>query len=256
MSNVLPLSRKLTIFALESQAELLKTFRSPGFVVPAVTFPLMFYAFFGLLFNREGMDGQVPGYLLATYGVFGIMGPALFSFGADVASDREKGLLSLKLVSPMPIGAYFGARIVTALTFAALIALGLFLLAAGFGGLTLQGSQWLLTFCALLAGTLPFCAMGLWLGLTIAARSAPALVNLIYLPMAFLSGLWMPIQFFPEALQSAANVLPAYHLAQLVLKIQQLDIGGPIALHIAALAGYTVLFLMMAKRQFARMEQG
>ena len=39
---------------------------------------------------------------------------------------------------------------------------------------------------------------------TAGPNSAPAIVNLIYLPTAFLSGLWVPIQVLPEILQRVA----------------------------------------------------
>ena len=106
-SQPLSLSKRWQVLQLETQTELLKTLRSPGFVIPSLAFPLMFYVFFGLLFNAMGgQPGQAAKYLMATYAVFGAIGPALFSFGADVATDKDKGILSLKKVSPMPIGSY------------------------------------------------------------------------------------------------------------------------------------------------------
>ena len=67
----------LNIYLLEAKTEFLKAFRMPAFSIPSLIFPVMFYVFFALVFNRGGMGGQMPTYLLATYGVFGIMGPCL-----------------------------------------------------------------------------------------------------------------------------------------------------------------------------------
>ena len=247
----LSISKRWQILQLETQTELLKTLRSPGFVIPSLAFPLMFYVFFGLLFNATGgQSGQAAKYMMATYAVFGAIGPALFSFGADVATDKDKGILSLKRVSPMPISSYFVARIITAMLFALVIILSLFFLGALFGQVVMFRSQWISTLIIVLFGTLPFCAIGLYIGLSVSAKAAPAVVNLIYLPMAFLSGLWVPIQLFPSRLELAANIFPAYHLAQLALAIQGNGLGAPWYLHAGILAAYTVVFLGLSIKQF------
>ncbi|GGF60340.1 ABC transporter permease [Alteromonas lipolytica] len=251
----LSLARRWTILQLETKTELVKTFRTPAFVIPALLFPVMFYVFFGLLFNAiGGHPGNAAKYMMATYAVFGGIGPALFSFGADVASDKDKGILSLKLVSPMPVSSYFAARIFTAMLFALIIIMSLFTLGAVFGEVTMTHQQWFLTLVTVLSGTLPFCAMGLFIGLSVSAKAAPAIVNIVYLPMAFLSGLWVPIHLFPASLEMLANVFPAYHLAQLTLAIQGNDSGAPWYLHVAALVAYTLIFLGLSVKQFKRVD--
>jgi len=244
--------QKLNIYVLEAKTEFLKAFRMPAFSIPSLIFPLMFYVFFALIFNRGGMNGQMPTYMLATYGVFGIMGPALFGFGVGVAIEKDQGWLALKQCSPMPISAYFFARIFTAMQFALIIVLSLFITGAVFGEVQLTTSQWAFTLLVMIIGTLPFCALGLWMGLALKGQTAPAVVNLIYLPMAFLSGLWIPIQLFPNTLQYAAWALPPFHLAQLILKIQNNDLGYSWLIHTAVLGIMSLLFLMLALRAFKR----
>lgn len=250
MSTTRPWKQTLNIYVLEAKTEFLKAFRMPAFAIPSLIFPMMFYVFFALVFNRGGMGGQIPTYLLATYGVFGIMGPALFGFGVGVAIEKDQGWLALKQCSPMPISAYFFARIITAMQFALLIVLSLFILGGFFGGVQLTTFQWAATLGLLIIGTLPFCALGLWMGLALKGQTAPAVVNLIYLPMAFLSGLWIPIQMFPAALQYLAWALPPFHLAQLVLKIQGNDLGHSWLIHLAVLTAMSLLFLLLAIRSF------
>jgi ABC-2 type transport system permease protein len=64
--------------------------------------------------------------------------------------------------------------------------------------------------------------------------------------MSILSGLWMPINFFPAPMQYFANILPAYHLAQLSLKVVDMDIGGKLWLHISVLLAYLIIFTTLA----------
>ncbi|WP_376691705.1 hypothetical protein [Wenzhouxiangella sp. EGI_FJ10409] len=61
--------------------------------------------------------------------------------------------------------------------------------------------------------------MGLALGLWLGPNAAPAVLNLVYLPLGFLSGLWIPSTMFPGWLQSLAEWLPPYHLAALALDV-------------------------------------
>jgi ABC-2 type transport system permease protein len=56
----------------------------------------------------------------------------------------------------------------------------------------------------LVAGSLPFSAMGLALGYFTGPNSAPSTINLIYLPMSFCSGLWVPFMFLPKMVQQIA----------------------------------------------------
>ena len=49
-----------------------------------------------------------------------------------------------------------------------------------------------------------------------ADRRSPAL-NLVYLPMSFLSGLWFPLPMLPKVLQGIAPVWPSYHLDRIAL---------------------------------------
>jgi ABC-2 type transport system permease protein len=87
--------------------------------------------------------------------------------------------------------------------------------------------------------------MGLLIGSLVPARGAVAVVNLVYLPMSVLSGLWFPIRAFPEALQQFAYALPAFHLGDLALTIVGLRQAN-VPLAIAMLVGSGVLFLGLA----------
>ena len=237
------------IYKSETWIELLKVLRQPGFTIPSLLFPVMFYLFFGVVFT---MGPTMPSYMLATYGTFGVIGPALFSFGLGIAIERGQGWYDLKEVFPMPPSDQIISRVLVSMAFGGAIIITLFLVGALFAEVVLERWQWLALAGTLLIGTLPFCLMGLALGMSLKANVAPAVVNLIYLPMAFLSGLWVPIQFFPDIMQTIALVLPAYHLAQLALHIIDLDQGGSVLVHILVLAAYVVLFAVLSHQAFQR----
>jgi len=243
----------LNIFFLEAKTETIRLFRTPGFSIPTLLFPIMFYTFFGIVFSMN--PATMPTYLMITYAVFGVIGPALFSFGVGIAIERGQGWFDLKEVSPMPASAYIVSRISLTFIFAAIIVILLFAIGAIFGDVKLLHWQWLSLAVIFVVGSLPFCAIGMTLGLTLKANSAPATVNLIYLPMGFLSGLWLPINFLPEVMQQFANILPPYHLAQLALKVTDMDLGFPIALHIGVLAAYSLLFIFLAIKAYHKKDK-
>ena len=241
--------RRLNAYCTESCYELISVFRQLDFSLPTLLFPAMFYLFFGVLF---GKGSGLSSYLLATYGAFGVIGTALFGFGVGTAVARESGELRLKQVTPMPAGAFLVSKIVASLVFSCLVLMELFLLAAAFGGVRFELYRWLGLAVVLLLGTLPFSAFGLAIGTHVSGKGAPAVVNLFYLPMAFLSGLWIPITMLPEPMQKLAFALPPFHLSQLALGVIELDSGFPWPVHVAVLAAVTFICLGIAARGYRR----
>jgi len=196
------------------RAQWLNLLRTPAYTLPTLMFPVMFYVFFGLLMLR----GQSL-WLLCTFATFGVMGAALFSFGVSIATERAQGWLLLLRASPAPISAVIAGKAFGALLFAIVIVVMMSALAAAFGSVRLETGQWLALAGILTLGALPFCLMGLALGLWLSPNAAPAVLNLVYLPLGFLSGLWIPSTMFPGWLQSMAEWLPPYHLAALALDV-------------------------------------
>ncbi len=221
---------------IEIVTELIKNIRIPVFAISTIAFPVIFYVLFGVTFgNQDAGPINVATYMLATYGAFGVIGSALFSFGVSVAVERAQGWMRLKRASPMPASVTVLAKLATALTFAAAVVTALLLV-----GLTLGGAQVSLATAAslmgvLLLGAIPFCVIGQALGYALGPNSAPVVLNLIYLPMAFASGLWIPIHQLPGFVQAIAPYLPAYHLGQLALWTTGARVAGDPLGHVLAL---------------------
>ena len=236
-------------YLLEARSEFLRVWRTPAFVFPTLLFPVMFYLFFGVLLAK-GQDGmQQSLYALAGLGSFGILGPGLFGFGVGFALDRGLGWLQVKRASPMPPAAYLLAKIAMSMLFSLLIAALLFAIAGLLAHVTLERSQWAALALTMVLGCIPFCALGLAIGAWVKPQAAPAVVNLIYLPMSFLSGLWMPLQFMPAFMQKLAVFLPTYHLGELAFT----SIGihpQPVLPHVLVLAAFTAGFLGLAARGY------
>jgi len=226
---------------LETGAEILKVIRAPEFIVPTLVFPVAFYGLFGVVLSGGGTGSAA--YLLATYGVFAVMGPAIFGFGIAVANERERGWLDLKRAAPAPAISYILAKVITTLIFASL-AVAMVHAVAGFGaGVTLPRATWAALLGVHILSTLPFILIGLTIGFLLKANGAVAIANLIFMGLAVLGGLWIPVFVFPSMMQSLAGFLPSYHLAEIALDISGAPGDRNIQFHLSVIAAMTVALL-------------
>ncbi len=241
------------IYALEAKYEFLKQLRLPAYVVPSLAFPLVFYFMFGVaLQHGSGGPFDMPTYMLATYGAFGVMNVSLFGLGVGVAMERGQGWMLFKRASPMPPIAYFAAKLATILAFSLIMVSALFVLGATAGGVRLAPGTWLSLLGMLAVGTLPFAAFGLAVAYWAGPNSAVAVLNILALPSAFGSGMWIPIQMLPPVIRKIALFLPPYHYAQLALHTLGFDRGEALPVHVFALAAFTAASLLLAWIGFRR----
>ena len=242
-----PLGKTFVVYFKESKYEFLKNLRLRAYSLSTILFPVMFYIFFGLVMGRQSVGPiNMSAYLIATYGTFGVMGASLFGTAAGLAAERGLGWLQVKRASPMPPFAYFTAKIVMSMIFSTAVVLLLLLLGTTLGGVHMTLVNTTRMVATLVAGSLPFCAMGLAIGFFAGPNSAPAVINMIYLPLSFFSGLWIPIMFLPRFMQAVARFLPPYHLSQLALRVLGGGQGESNWSHWQVLIGFTLICLGIA----------
>lgn len=210
------MNRIIRSFCLETGAELLKAFRAPEFIFPTLGMPVAFYSLFAIAIPGTSNNAA---YLLATYGVFAVMGPAVFGFGISVANERDKGWLDLKLAAPSQGFSYIGAKVCSTLLFSSMSLIIMYII-AGFGaGVTLAQSTWVLLLTTHILATFPFILIGLIIGFICNANAAVAISNIVFLASSALGGLWIPIMIFPQSMQYFANFLPTFHLSEIALHV-------------------------------------
>jgi len=246
-ASTMPWQRLLGAYVAEARSECLRYMRAPAFILPMLLFSTVFYLMFGVLLNH----GDASRYLLASYSAFGLMGPGLFGFGVSLAIERDGGLLTFKRALPMPPGAYLLGKMVMAMIAATIVTMLLILIGVFLAHVTLSVAQVAALMLIGALGVMPFCAMGMLVGTLVKGQGAPGLLNLFYLPMALLSGLWLPLSMLPKALQNMAPIWPSYHLNQLTLAAVGTN-NGALLPHVLALVGYTVIFLLLAVRRLRR----
>lgn len=226
------------IWRREAWAELKRTLRLPQFLLPSVVMPAAFYGLFTLAIAKTPAP-ELAAASLAGYGVFAATGPALFGFGAGVASEREQGLIELKRVSPMPAGAYVVAKLVAAIATTAL-ALVLIDALAIVAGVRLAPSTWAALTAVHLASTAPFALIGFGMGMRMGAKGAVAVANALFLGTSVLGGLWIPSAMLPGWMRALGEATPSYHLGQIARAIVGAPSMGTVIGHGAAVAAMTL----------------
>ena len=251
----LPIGRVLRAYLIEAKFELLGALRTTGFALPFIAVPVAIYVLFGVVINGNAAahspyGAGIADYLFAGFAAMAVMMPGIFS-GVILAQEREANLLKLKRALPLPPGASIVAKVLMAMGIAAL-SVTLVVAAALFAGkLTLSLGQVAIIWAVLIVGTIPFAAMGLLIGALSSASASPAWGNLVFLPMMWLSGLFIPL---PESLERWVILWPAFHLDQLALGlagVEQFTFIPP-AVAAGVLLGVTVLFGGLAIRRLAR----
>jgi ABC-2 type transport system permease protein len=255
MREPLPLGRVLTAYLREAKYEMLSALRTVGFAIPFIVVPVAIYFLFGVvIFGKAPGGGEhgpgIANYLFSGFSVLAAIMPGIFC-GVILAQEREHNLLKLKRAMPLPPGATIIAKVLMAMGIAALAVTLVCGVALAAGTLTISAGQVAIIWATLIVGTIPFSAIGLLIGSFASASSAPAYGNLFFLPMTWLSGLFIPL---PAFLEPWVVIWPAFHLNQVALGlagVKQFTFIPP-AMAGAVLVGVTVLCGGLAVRRLAR----
>ena len=184
--------------------------RQPGFWVPTVLFPAMLYVFFG-----AGLGAGAAGYAMASFAVYAVLGVGFYQFGVSVAQDRADAFVLWQRLLPGSAAAPWVARVVVGMGFSALAMVLVLALGRGLAGVALTPDAWARLAGVTLMAALPATLMGTALGSVASARAAVPLANLVFLPLAYLGGLWMPPQLLPEVIAAISVWAPTRAMAEL-----------------------------------------
>ena len=240
------------MLASQTRGEFLKLWRDPAFTISSVLLPTVFFAFFGLPNVDDTTAGtNTGGFLLASFGAYGAISVMLFSFGAGIATERGMKMDLLMRATPLRPVVSMLAKVVSAVVFAFVMLAILFLFGRVVGGVEQDLSTWATLTGRLLAGCLPFIFLGFAIGYLARATSAAAVIQLIFLPISFASGLFLPLSQLPEFIQDIAPYLPTYRYAELAWSAVGAN-TDPLSEAVLWLTGYGVAFLAIALWAYRR----
>ncbi len=244
----------MTAFRLtiaHGKAELLSLLRAPGYLVPTVIFPAMLFSFFGLNPAREHSAAAAA--ILASWSVYAVLGVAFYQFGVGFAQEREMHWTTYLRTLPAGAAPRLVAQLAVAVIFAVAAVGVLWLLVFAATPVNLSGDQLVRLLLALAFGAIPFAALGMAIGFSVSAKAAVPIANLLYLPMAFAGGLWLPPDNLPTVIQDVSPYVPTRMFGEIVWSITG-NRPLPVA-DVAGLAAYGAAFLAFAAWRYQTEER-
>ncbi|MGI8974974.1 MAG: ABC transporter permease [Gaiella sp.] len=241
----------MRLFLAQLRTEQLLFWRNREAAVFVFVFPPMLYLLLGAVYDGE-IDGKPAADVLLS-GLIGY-GCANTAFGGLAITQvirRENGWLKRLRATPLPQRTYLLAVVSSTLLVFALqmlvtLALGVVLYDAD------GPARWLELGFLVVVGGLAFAGMGFGAASLIrSAEGSSAVINLVVLPMAFLSGAFGPTSGYPDVLRAIADVLPLTYLIDLLDRAYLDDRsiwGDPIAL--AIVGAWGAAGLLVAWRRF------
>ncbi|WP_229674081.1 ABC transporter permease [Nakamurella endophytica] len=202
----------LTYAAMSARA----TFRNARFVLFTVALPLALYLLFNGLYGGRGDEAgiTVGAYLMVSMAAYGGIGAAI-NAGARIAVERQTGWnRQLRLSALTPRG-YMAAKSAVSLLVALPAILLVFLAGALVGHVRMPLHLWLGGGLAVWLSLIPFAVVGLVIGFVATVDSTQSLTVLVYMAMAVLGGLWIPVEQLSPFLQHLARAVPSYWTAQI-----------------------------------------
>ncbi|RDV45086.1 ABC transporter permease [Leifsonia sp. ku-ls] len=228
-------------------------FREPIVVFFALAFSPLLLVILGLIPAMREPDPDLGGARLITLymPIIVAMGIALFSLSGLsqlFAAYREKGVLRRMRTTPVKPVVMLGAQLLMATvlslaTMIVILAIGRLVFDVG---LPQQPLAYLISYLLL---ALALFAIGLLVAaLAPSSKSASAIGSLVFFPLAFFAGLWLPRANMNDVLRTISDLTP---LGAGVQALQDASAGHwPQLVHLAVLLGWTILAGGLAARYF------
>ena len=225
--------------------------RSRESAVFVFLFPLLLFTLLTAVYNGRIYGRPASWALLAGMLGYGAATTAFAGLALILVARRELGILKRIRSTPLPPATYLVAVLTSIMVVFALQAVSLFVL-----GKVLKSTPWphnvVSLVLTLALGAATFAALGLALtGFIRSLEGSSAIVNVIVLPMAFLSGSFGPTRHYPQVLRAIGAVLPLKPLIDLIYGIylhgQQIW-DRPRA--VAVLVAWGILGMAVAIRKF------
>lgn len=207
---------RLGLVTVSALAEVRGSLRAPEFAVGAIAIPVLLYAMFGLTnaSARLPAGSSIGLAMTVSLSAYGVIALAIFTFGEDVAKERGRGWIRTLTATGFPTWVHLLSKATAAIGYTLLVVVAVALLASGPGGVRLEASQWLAFVLVMVAGVLAFSTLGFAIAFVARPRAATVVANVLFLPLGFASGFFVPLSQLPQAVSQIAPYLPTYHFGQ------------------------------------------
>ncbi len=184
----------------------------------SVVFPLVFLVVFNAI-NGGHHITELGGISYSTWFVPGILAYGLImatftNLATSVAVSRDAGILKRIKGTPLPRWVFMAGRIGSTLVTAAVLVGATLLLGSLAYDVQIRTSTLPALIVTVVLGSICFTTLGLAATTVIPnADAAPAVLNILVLPLTFISGIWMVLSGAPGWLDFTAKIFPVRPLA-------------------------------------------
>ncbi len=200
--------------------------RNPMAAVFTFLFPVVFLIVVGTSagsFRVPGTTLRYDQYTVVAMLVFGLIAACYTNLAMAISLRRDSGILKRMRGTPISIGSYVGGIIGSVLINVALLTMVVVAIGMSFYHLHFPYHPGAAV-VTLLVGIVTFSALGLAVTVIVPnADAAPAVVNGIYLPVVFISGVFYPLST-GSVLSRIADWFPVRHMVLALVKSFE---GGP-----------------------------
>lgn len=205
----------MKMFLHQLRTEQMLYWRSRESAVFTFIFPLLLFVLLGSVYKGTYYGKPAPQVLLAALLAYGCAMVAFAGLAITLVIRREQGLLKRLRATPLPPATFVASLLASTLVVFGLETIALFLLGRVVYGTPFPGQIGSIVVLVVIGGVC-FAAMGVGLSsLVRSAEGSSAVVNLIVLPMAFLTGAFGPTLHYPHVLRVIGEILPLKYLVDL-----------------------------------------
>jgi ABC-2 type transport system permease protein len=191
--------------------------RTPVAAFFTLALPVFFLVLFSVIF---GSDEIADGYRFSQFfapamAVFASVSATFTSLSIGTALARDQGILKRVRGTPLPPWVYMAGRIGSGVWIAMISVVVMFAVGWAFFGFVLIWSDFGVAVLVFILGMATFSALGLSVcALVKNGDSVPAVANAVFLPMAFISGIFIPLEDAPPWLVLLGDIFPLKHFAE------------------------------------------
>lgn len=205
----------MRLFLHQVRVEQLVYWRSREAAVFTFIFPLMLFLLLGSVYTGHIYGVDAAQALLAALLAYGCAMVAFAGSAISLVLRREQAILKRLRATPLPPVTYVTALLASTIAVFALETIALFVLGRLVFHTPFPARAGSVAIVVVL-GAVCFAAMGIGLsGLIRSGEGSSAVVNLIVLPMSFLTGAFGPTRHYPNFLRAIGDVLPLKYLVDL-----------------------------------------
>jgi ABC-2 type transport system permease protein len=224
-----------------AKAETIEYGRYTPYSIPTLAMPAVLMVLFGRQLVEDDPERMVAGFAATA-----LITVSLFQFGVGIATGRMTPWESYLRTLPATATTRIVGRILSALVFAVATVTVVMVVGAAVYGAGFAPWRFGALMLALLLGSVPFGLAGIALGYWLPPRSAIPIANVIVIPLIVVGFLWArPPDDFPRNADIASQLFPTRSWAEVLDSVATGSHSLPLH-HVAALAGWAVLFFALA----------